>query len=29
VLLRFNGCRVFMSLLGLGMLLAYELWLSG
>jgi gluconate transporter len=28
VLLRFNGCRVFMSLLGLGMLLAYELWLA-
>ena len=25
VLLHFNGCRVFMSLLGLGILLAYEL----
>jgi gluconate transporter len=25
VLLRFNGCRVFMSLIGLGILLAYEL----
>jgi H+/gluconate symporter-like permease len=25
VLLRFNGCRVFMSLIGLAILLAYEL----
>jgi hypothetical protein len=25
ILLRFNGCRVFMSLVGLGILLAYGL----
>jgi hypothetical protein len=29
VMLRFNGCRIFMSLLGLAMLVAYELWLAG
>jgi H+/gluconate symporter-like permease len=29
VLLRFNGCRVFMSLVGLAILLAYEVWLAG
>src|SRR6266545_3926154 len=26
VMLRFNGCRIFMSLVGLGLLLGYELW---
>jgi len=28
VLVRFNGCRVFMSLTGLGMLLMYEVWVA-
>jgi gluconate transporter len=28
VLLRFNGCRIVMSLTGLGILLIYEAWLS-
>ncbi|MCC6419089.1 MAG: hypothetical protein IT429_12715 [Gemmataceae bacterium] len=28
VMVRFNACRIFMSLLGLGLLLTYELWLG-
>ena len=28
VMLRFNSCRIFMSLVGLGLLLAYESWLG-
>jgi H+/gluconate symporter-like permease len=28
VMLRFNGCRIFMSLLGLALLVAYELWIG-
>ncbi len=29
VLIRFNSCRIFMSLCGLAILLAYEVWLAG
>jgi H+/gluconate symporter-like permease len=29
VMLRVNGCRVLMSLTGLGLLLGYELWARG